>query len=111
MPDHILSAQCMGFSRNLMTYLGYVQALWLLSRSLFEVPNHTFDQIFCICMSRMVAVLSPFGVLELGSLFSFLYDMVSLFDECQTKSKLYLILDFINGGHLFFQLYRQGTFR
>eukprot|EP00250_Pteridium_aquilinum_P003859 c14133_g1_i1 orf=261-1856(-) len=28
----------------------------------------------------------------------------------QTKSKLYLILDFINGGHLFFQLYRQGTF-
>ncbi|KAH6555379.1 hypothetical protein KP509_1Z260700, partial [Ceratopteris richardii] len=27
-----------------------------------------------------------------------------------TKSKLYLILDFINGGHLFFQLYRQGTF-
>ncbi|KAK2965163.1 hypothetical protein RJ640_005326 [Escallonia rubra] len=29
----------------------------------------------------------------------------------QTKSKLYLILDFINGGHLFFHLYRQGLFR
>ncbi|KAK3031755.1 hypothetical protein RJ639_036635 [Escallonia herrerae] len=28
----------------------------------------------------------------------------------QTKSKLYLILDFINGGHLFFHLYRQGLF-
>ncbi|XWS60655.1 hypothetical protein CRYUN_Cryun07bG0054400 [Craigia yunnanensis] len=28
----------------------------------------------------------------------------------QTKSKLYLILDFINGGHLFFHLYRQGIF-
>ncbi|KAM6569838.1 hypothetical protein CsatB_017823 [Cannabis sativa] len=28
----------------------------------------------------------------------------------QTKSKLYLILDFVNGGHLFFQLYRQGIF-
>ncbi|CAJ2664443.1 unnamed protein product [Trifolium pratense] len=28
----------------------------------------------------------------------------------QTKSKLYLILDFINGGHLFFQLCRQGIF-
>ncbi|CAJ2664444.1 unnamed protein product [Trifolium pratense] len=27
-----------------------------------------------------------------------------------TKSKLYLILDFINGGHLFFQLCRQGIF-
>ncbi|CAL5444718.1 unnamed protein product [Camellia sinensis] len=27
-----------------------------------------------------------------------------------TKSKLYLILDFINGGHLFFHLYRQGIF-
>lgn len=25
----------------------------------------------------------------------------------QTSSKLYLVLDFINGGHLFFQLYRQ----
>ncbi len=25
----------------------------------------------------------------------------------QTNSKLYLLLDFINGGHLFFQLYRQ----
>lgn len=29
----------------------------------------------------------------------------------QTKSKLYLVLDFINGGHLFFHLYRQGIFR
>lgn len=29
----------------------------------------------------------------------------------QTKSKLYLILDFINGGHLFYHLYRQGIFR
>ncbi|KAF8407984.1 hypothetical protein HHK36_007124 [Tetracentron sinense] len=28
----------------------------------------------------------------------------------QTKSKLYLIMDFINGGHLFFHLYRQGMF-
>ena len=28
----------------------------------------------------------------------------------QTASKLYLVLDFVNGGHLFFQLYRQGIF-
>jgi serine/threonine protein kinase len=28
----------------------------------------------------------------------------------QTATKLYLILDFINGGHLFFQLYRAGIF-
>ncbi|KAI4336069.1 hypothetical protein L6164_014644 [Bauhinia variegata] len=28
----------------------------------------------------------------------------------QTKSKLYLILDFVNGGHLFYHLYRQGIF-
>ena len=27
--------------------------------------------------------------------------------QLQTSSKLYLVLDFINGGHLFFQLYRQ----
>jgi len=25
----------------------------------------------------------------------------------QSASKLYLVLDFINGGHLFFNLYRQ----
>ncbi|XP_074311933.1 serine/threonine-protein kinase AtPK2/AtPK19-like [Silene latifolia] len=29
----------------------------------------------------------------------------------QTKYRLYLVLDFINGGHLFFQLYNQGLFR
>ena len=28
----------------------------------------------------------------------------------QSTSKLFLLLDFINGGHLFFQLYRHGTF-
>ena len=28
----------------------------------------------------------------------------------QTGSKLYLVLDFVNGGHLFFQLYRAGIF-
>ena len=30
--------------------------------------------------------------------------------RAQTPKKLYLVLDFINGGHLFFQLYRAGTF-
>ncbi|KAK7275898.1 hypothetical protein RIF29_17024 [Crotalaria pallida] len=29
----------------------------------------------------------------------------------QTKYRLYLVLDFVNGGHLFFQLYQQGLFR
>jgi len=28
----------------------------------------------------------------------------------QTATKLYLVLDFVNGGHLFFQLYRAGLF-
>lgn len=36
-------------------------------------------------------------------------------DHCllvlQTSSKLYLVLDFINGGHLFFQLYRQVSLK
>ena len=36
--------------------------------------------------------------------------IVSLRYSFQTTSKLYLILEFINGGHLFFQLYQQGTF-
>jgi len=29
----------------------------------------------------------------------------------QTRYHLYLVLDFVNGGHLFFQLYDQGIFR
>lgn len=37
--------------------------------------------------------------------------IVQLRYSFQTKSKLYLILDFINGGHLFYHLYRQGIFR
>ncbi|KAL1541542.1 non-specific serine/threonine protein kinase [Salvia divinorum] len=36
--------------------------------------------------------------------------IVQLQYSFQTKSKLYLILDFINGGHLFYHLYRQGIF-
>eukprot|EP00899_Mesostigma_viride_P016518 jgi/Mesvir1/24868/Mv22101-RA.1 len=36
--------------------------------------------------------------------------IVTLRYSFQSPSKLYLVLDFINGGHLFFQLYQQGTF-
>ncbi|XWS51046.1 hypothetical protein CRYUN_Cryun12cG0142500 [Craigia yunnanensis] len=36
--------------------------------------------------------------------------IVQLRYSFQTESKLYLILDFLNGGHLFFHLYRQGIF-
>ncbi|TYJ36275.1 hypothetical protein E1A91_A05G296800v1 [Gossypium mustelinum] len=37
--------------------------------------------------------------------------IVQLRYSFQTKYRLYLVLDFVNGGHLFFQLYRQGLFR
>ncbi|KAJ4893164.1 Serine/threonine-protein kinase AtPK2/AtPK19 [Raphanus sativus] len=37
--------------------------------------------------------------------------IVQLKYSFQTKYRLYLVLDFINGGHLFFQLYHQGIFR
>lgn len=37
--------------------------------------------------------------------------IVQLRYSFQTRYKLYLVLDFVNGGHLFFQLYRQGLFR
>uniref|UniRef100_A0A061RC98 non-specific serine/threonine protein kinase n=1 Tax=Tetraselmis sp. GSL018 TaxID=582737 RepID=A0A061RC98_9CHLO len=36
--------------------------------------------------------------------------IVTLQYSFQTSSKLYLIMDFINGGHLFFQLFREGIF-
>jgi len=36
--------------------------------------------------------------------------IVTLRFSFQTSSKLYLVLDFINGGHLFFNLYRAGIF-
>ncbi|VFQ81110.1 unnamed protein product [Cuscuta campestris] len=37
--------------------------------------------------------------------------IVQLRYSFQTKYRLYLVLDFVNGGHLFFQLCRQGLFR
>ncbi|XP_019184433.1 PREDICTED: serine/threonine-protein kinase AtPK2/AtPK19-like [Ipomoea nil] len=37
--------------------------------------------------------------------------IVQLKYSFQTKYRLYLVLDFVNGGHLFFQLCRQGLFR
>ncbi|KAL5704760.1 non-specific serine/threonine protein kinase [Ranunculus cassubicifolius] len=37
--------------------------------------------------------------------------IVQLKYSFQTKYRLYLVLDFVNGGHLFFQLYRHGLFR
>ncbi|CAA2995846.1 serine threonine- kinase 2 19-like [Olea europaea subsp. europaea] len=37
--------------------------------------------------------------------------IVQLRYSFQTKYRLYLVLDFINGGHLFFQLYHHGLFR
>lgn len=37
--------------------------------------------------------------------------IVQLKYSFQTKYRLFLVLDFVNGGHLFFQLYRQGLFR
>lgn len=36
--------------------------------------------------------------------------IVALRSSFQTPSKLYLVLDFLNGGHLFFNLYREGVF-
>lgn len=36
--------------------------------------------------------------------------IVTLRFSFQTPMKLYLVLDFINGGHLFFNLYREGVF-
>ncbi|GAB2300779.1 Serine/threonine-protein kinase AtPK2/AtPK19 [Dionaea muscipula] len=37
--------------------------------------------------------------------------IVQLRYSFQTKYRLYLVLNFVNGGHLFFQLYHQGLFR
>lgn len=37
--------------------------------------------------------------------------VVQLRYSFQTKYRLYLVLDFVNGGHLFFQLYHHGFFR
>lgn len=36
--------------------------------------------------------------------------VVELHYSFQTPTRLYLVLDFVNGGHLFFQLYKQGFF-
>lgn len=75
------------------------------------------DHPFIVQLRYSFQVLSPvqrvsFSCTYYGALckmYSFLF--VKLSHVMQTKYRLYLVLDFINGGHLFFQLYHQGLFR
>lgn len=59
---------------------------------------------FQVPLSRSVSAPSLFPALILMFL-------SCSFSIMQTKYRLYLVLDFVNGGHLFFQLYHHGFFR
>jgi p70 ribosomal S6 kinase len=81
----------------------------------FQVRKRDTSEIFAMKVMRKDRILErdhkDYVRAERDVLTSVLHPyIVTLRYSFQTPKKLYLVLDFINGGHLFFQLYRQGTF-
>ncbi|GAB4821286.1 hypothetical protein N2152v2_008332 [Parachlorella kessleri] len=81
----------------------------------FQVRKRDTGEIFAMKVMRKARIVEKdhgdYVKAERDILTSVLHPyIVTLRYSFQTPHKLYLVLDFINGGHLFFQLYRQGTF-
>eukprot|EP00884_Botryococcus_braunii_P000654 jgi/Botrbrau1/1058/Bobra.0076s0024.1 len=81
----------------------------------FQVRKKDSGQVFAMKVMRKEKILEKdhcdYVKAERDVLTSIVHPyIVTLRYSFQTSSKLYLVLDFINGGHLFFQLYRQGIF-
>ncbi len=80
----------------------------------FQVLYKKTNQIYAMKVMRKEKILqkdhSEYVKSERDLLTGVLHPyIVTLRFSFQTPSKLYLVLDFINGGHLFFNLYRQVT--
>jgi ribosomal protein S6 kinase beta len=88
-------AEYMKAERDILTKVDHPFVVQL--RYSFQVGNCHFCAYscchFCVLLSR------------------YLFPILNTAHFWQTKYRLYLVLDFINGGHLFFQLYNQGLFK
>lgn len=81
----------------------------------FQVKQRATGRIFAMKVMRKDKVLAKNHSEYMRQERDILTDIdhpfiVKMHYSFQTSTKLYLILDFVNGGHLFFQLYRQGMF-
>lgn len=81
----------------------------------FQVRHKRTNEIFAMKVMRKERILqkdhSEYVKSERDLLTAVTHPyIVALRFSFQTPSKLYLILDFLNGGHLFFNLYREGVF-
>lgn len=81
----------------------------------FQVRKRDTGEVFAMKVMRKDRIMEKdhgdYVKAERDVLTSILHPyIVTLRYSFQTAHKLYLVLDFINGGHLFFQLYRAGTF-
>jgi tRNA A-37 threonylcarbamoyl transferase component Bud32 len=81
----------------------------------FQVRKRDTGEVFAMKVMRKARILErqhgEYVRAERDVLTSVVHPyVVTLRYSFQTSQKLYLVLDFINGGHLFFQLYRAGTF-
>lgn len=81
----------------------------------FQVKYNKTNEIYAMKVMKKNRILekdhSEYVKAERDVLTAILHPyIVTLRFSFQTQSKLYLVLDFINGGHLFFNLYRQGVF-
>jgi p70 ribosomal S6 kinase len=81
----------------------------------FQVRHKATDKVYALKVMRKEKILqkdhSEYVRSERDVLTSVQHPfIVTLRFSFQTPSKLYLVLDFINGGHLFYNLFRQGVF-
>ncbi|KAL6753068.1 kinase-like domain-containing protein [Haematococcus lacustris] len=81
----------------------------------FQVLHKASHQVFAMKVMRKERILqkdhSEYVRAERDLLTAVVHPyIVTLRFSFQTPTKLYLVLDFINGGHLFYSLYREGVF-
>jgi p70 ribosomal S6 kinase len=103
-------AEYMKAEREILTKIEHPFVVQL--RYSFQVLVFKFVKRFCSIFHLLLIVH------DFQNAFMSLYVILKLYVTCsilymlfQTKYRLYLVLDFVNGGHLFFQLYHQGLFR
>jgi p70 ribosomal S6 kinase len=103
-------AEYMKAEREILTKIEHPFVVQL--RYSFQVLVFKFVNRFCSIFHLLLIVH------DFQNTFMSLYVILKLYVTCsilymlfQTKYRLYLVLDFVNGGHLFFQLYHQGLFR
>jgi p70 ribosomal S6 kinase len=99
-------------THHLTHHLLLLLLLLLLRLQVFQVRARSSGKVFAMKVMRKERILQKdhgdYVRAERDLLTAVVHPyIVTLRYSFQSASKLYLVLDFINGGHLFFNLYRQ----